>query len=228
MTIKPHGTNAKRKVGAVCPTAPPVRLPLTAKEREAKLTYYQTQDIDRILKTFKQRPGFDRVRFARMIENELSAGRKNPPPSAATRGWNRLASESVRLRDRLGGLDHDALLDLIAAGEDLAKADGRLPDFEPERIELPPLDGKPDSASWFLHHPVDRQIAKYREALDWLERCARRASERAADHHPETNPLHDFVRAALGLLVRRRTATRSSNRGPTVTWMNARVSRYCS
>lgn len=109
--------------------------------------------------------------YHRVLEDEVS-------PSIRER---RLQNVLSKLRGAVAAvreLPTSELDHLQTAGQDVAKADGKLPDVQPEPVELPPRPGQSEPEFMNVWH-ADLQIEASLEQLDWLIRSVERAIERA-------------------------------------------------
>ena len=207
-----------------------VRPPLTEDDLAERRPYYSEADISAILSTFNQRPDFDRDRFYRDMESAASwyvmttAGKPSAAraPSTRVKDWRGLGARLSDALDGLHGLDRYQQNDLIEAGDDLAKMDRGLPDFEGESINLPAEENAP--ADVVMTWPAKQQIDKAIDELEWLIRCVECAATRAertktgSGRQPD-EPLHIFTRQVIALLhetsaetVKRPGTDRASNK----------------
>jgi hypothetical protein len=154
-----------------------IRLPITDAEYEAGARYYSEDDIAYILKWLPDHESIDRDTFRSEIENSAfwyvnrACGENvfSSPPSIEFRTLEALHNLSRRLLEDIREIPPRLRANLESAADDLARKSGKLPDFEPQRVDLPPLpDGGNDDASFITVWPVDRQISKSLDELAWL------------------------------------------------------------
>jgi hypothetical protein len=99
------------------------------------------------------------------------------PPSLMARKWATLAKQSERLFEQLTTLSASEYSDLFEAMDQIARRNGALPDFEPERSVLPPLSNAEKeeaiSPGYVTLWPVEAQFDTSLGVLVWLaERLA--------------------------------------------------------
>jgi hypothetical protein len=152
---------------------------------------YTAAQIQRILATVKWRSEAQSDEIARRVQK---AGwwyepyrrllTEEGPPSKRKRRLNSVlkklrAAKAVVLSLSKADLDH-----LEAAGINLAKRDGRLPDVHPEPVELPERPGQTEPEFMNVWDAA-RQIEASLERLDWLMRCVEQAIDRAVQETAE-------------------------------------------
>ena len=186
-----------------------IRGPLTEEELASGQRYYSDTDISRIHQTFKARPNLDQDNFARRLETaarwfaELAAAKKGKPPSESQREWERRAELIRTALAALEQMDIRAQSDLAYAADELARRTGELPDFGPTKIELPALPGiEPGLSDNMSVWPVEAQIQKSMDSLNWLHQCLLEATSRATKEKskPGNRPnesKHFFYRTAV-------------------------------
>ena len=141
--------------------------------------------MDTILATLPNGDAVDRERFARDLDDAadwfcaLAHGiaEHETAPSLKTRRWDALLKGLDRAQAGLQGFPGG---ELTAAADELARIEAALPDFEPHRVPLEPVEGVPGTEAQFVTDwEPERQIRKVVENLDWLIRVAQRGHRNA-------------------------------------------------
>jgi hypothetical protein len=175
-------------------------------------SYYSSGDIDQILKPRKFKADFNKAAFTRKLEGLASYCISSAhfdclPPSERERKLSTLADQIDRIRRRIteaGGSQLSIVDHLRYAALCIAKEEGALPDFGPEKVQLagqPAADSRdPDFMTYW---PVESQLRKCIGDLDWLCRVTKRAEALAAQEkvdaggNTEFVPLHLFIEEAM-------------------------------
>lgn len=165
---------------------------------EALEDVYGAADLRAILDTVRWRSDVPRDQIARRVDRAAwwykSARRllkENRRPSERERRLKRVLRKLRAAATAVQELSPNDRNHLEAAGQDLAKANGSLPDVQPEPVELPKRPGQSE-AEFMNVWDTRRQIVASLERLSWLVRCVERAIERVArDKATHGSPIAD-------------------------------------